>query len=58
MKSMNMRVRFTAIFAFSMVAFAQSSPLTAPVVPEADGVYQLRHIGNLNRADSYINITN
>jgi hypothetical protein len=32
--------------------------LAAPVVPEADGVYQLRHLANLSLSDSYVNITN
>src|SRR5438552_4106233 len=55
---MNMRVLFLAVFVFSMAAFAQSLPLAAPIVPEADGVYQLRYLANLNQGDSYINLTN
>src|SRR5260370_20452779 len=55
---MNTRVLFLAVLVFSMAAFAQSLPLAAPVVPEADGVYQLRYLANLNQGDSYINLTN
>src|ERR1700676_4274582 len=56
---MNMGVLFLAVFVFSMAAFAQSLPiLPAPVVPEADGVYQLRYLANLNVGDSYVNLTN
>jgi hypothetical protein len=55
---MNMRVLFLAVFVFSMAAFAQSLPLAAPVVPESDGVYQLRYLANLNVGDSYVNFTN
>jgi hypothetical protein len=55
---MTMRVLFLAVFVFSMAAFAQSLPLAAPVVPEADGVYQLRYLANLNQGDSYVNLTN
>jgi hypothetical protein len=55
---MNMRVLFLAVLVFSMAAFAQSLPLAAPVVPEADGVYQLRYLANLNVGDSYVNLTN
>ena len=55
---MNIRVLALAVFAFSMTAFAQSLPLAAPVVPEADGVYQLRYLANLASGDSYINLTN
>src|ERR1700674_4945753 len=54
----NMRVVFFAVFVFSMAAFSQSLPLAAPVVPEADGVYQLRYLANLNVGDSYVNFTN
>src|SRR6202163_4406207 len=54
---MNLRsLVFAAIF--SVATFAQSLPLAAPVVPEADGVYQLRHLANLSLSDSYVNITN
>ena len=55
---MNMRVLFLAVFVFSMAAFAQSLPPGAGVVPEADGVYQLRYLANLNIGDSYVNLTN
>jgi hypothetical protein len=55
---MNMRVLLLAVFVFSMAAFAQSLPLAAPVAPEADGVYQLRYLSNLNQGDSYVNLTN
>ena len=57
---MNMRVLFPAAFVFVLAtaAFSQSLPLAAPVVPEADGVYQLRYLANLNQGDSYVNITN
>src|ERR1700692_2278691 len=55
---MNMRVLFLAVFVFSMAAFAQSLPLAGGVVPEADGVYQLRYLANLNVGDSYVNLTN
>ena len=55
---MNIRVLALAVFAFSMTAFSQSLPLAAPVVPEADGVYQLRYLANLAIGDSYINLTN
>src|ERR1700676_1201490 len=56
---MNMGVLFLAVFVFSMAAFAQSLPiLPAPVVPEADGVYQLRYLANLDKGDSYVNLTN
>src|ERR1700730_2602067 len=56
---MNMRVLFLAVFVFSMAAFSQSLPIApAPVVPEADGVYQLRYLANLNAGDSYVNFTN
>src|ERR1700681_595455 len=55
---MNMRVLFVAVFVFSMAAFAQSLPPGAGVVPEADGVYQLRYLANLNQGDSYVNLTN
>jgi hypothetical protein len=43
---------------FSMAAWAQSLPLAAPVAPEADGVYQLRYLANLNVGDSYVNLSN
>src|SRR5712692_4466673 len=56
---MNMRVLFLAVFVFSMAAFAQSLPIVpAAVVPEADGVYQLRYLANLDKGDSYVNLTN
>src|ERR1700736_5049767 len=55
---MNMRVLFLAVFVFSMAAFAQSLPPGTGVVPEADGVYQLRYLANLNIGDSYVNLTN
>ena len=57
---MKMRVLLTAAFvlALSTVAFSQSLPIAAPVVPEADGVYQLRYLANLNQGDSYVDITN
>src|SRR5947209_8417492 len=55
---MTMRVLFLAVFVFTIAAFAQSLPLAAPVVPEADGVYQLRYLANLNIGDSYVNLTN
>src|SRR6202790_4966244 len=56
---MNMGVLFLAVFVFSMAAFAQSLPiLPAPVVPEADGVYQLHYLANLDRGDSYLNLSN
>src|ERR1700680_1006263 len=55
---MNMRVLFLAVFVFSMAAFAQSLPFAGGVVPEADGVYQLRYLANLDKGDSYVNLTN
>jgi hypothetical protein len=67
---MNMRVLFLAVFVLvlSTAAFSQPSlPLPiAPaianvgpgVVPEADGVYQLRYLANLDKGDSYVNLTN
>ena len=55
---MRLRVLFLAASVFSMTAFAQSLPLGAPVVPESDGVYQVRYLANLDKGDSYINLTN
>ncbi len=57
---MNMRVLFLAVFVLvlSTAAFAQSLPVAGGVVPEADGVYQLRYLANLNQGDSYVNLTN
>jgi hypothetical protein len=68
---MNMRVLFLAVFVLvlSTAAFSQSLPLCGGanqpacnvgpgVVPEADGVYQLRYLANLNQGDSYVNLTN
>src|ERR1700730_4462220 len=54
---MNLRSLVIAVV-FSVATFAQSLPLAAPVVPEADGVYQLRHLANLSLSDSYVNLTN
>src|SRR5437764_9498672 len=54
---MNMRALVLAVI-FSIAAFAQSLPAVAPIVPESDGVYQLRYMANLNQADSYVNVTN
>jgi hypothetical protein len=63
---MNMRVLFLAVFVLvlSTAAFSQSLPISNTpnvgpgVVPEADGVYQVRYLSNLNQGDSYVNLTN
>ena len=55
---MNMRVLLVAVVVFSIPAFPQSLPLAAPVIPAADGVYQLHYLANLDKSDSFINITN
>jgi hypothetical protein len=47
-----------ATLAFSTFAFAQSLPVVAPVVPEEDGVYQMRYFSNLLIGDSYVNLSN
>jgi hypothetical protein len=41
---MNTSVLFLAVFAFPVAAFSQSLPLAGPVVPETDGVYQVRQL--------------
>jgi hypothetical protein len=55
-----MNIRFLAFAALLLpvAAFAQSLPLAAPVIPEADGVYQIRYLANLNVGDSFVNLTN
>ncbi len=60
--TMNMRVLFLIFFVVSMAVFGQvgggTLPLAPPVVPEADGVYQIHYLANLNVGDSYLNLTN
>jgi hypothetical protein len=47
-----------ATITFSSLTFAQSLPVAGPVVPEADGVYQMRYLSNLLNGDSYVNLSN
>jgi len=47
-----------ATLVFSALSFAQSLPLAAGAVPEADGVFQVHPLYNLNAGDSYVNLTN
>jgi hypothetical protein len=47
----------------STAVFSQSLPIPdaamgVPVVPKADGVYQVRYLANLNQGDSYVTLTN
>lgn len=61
---MNVRLMLTAAFALSISAFSQSLPLLPPpplnyqITPESDGVYQLRYLANLDKGDSYVNLSN
>jgi hypothetical protein len=57
-----MKTKFQLILAalvVSTLAYSQSLPVgPGPVVPEADGVFQVHPISNLNIGDSVVNLTN
>ena len=56
---MNMKFKLIlATLVVSALAFGQSLPLAGGVVPEADGVYQVHPLSNLNIGDSFVNLTN